>query len=335
MEEVRTPAVYVVKTIDDQGQTIPGIFDELQSSYARIGWSWQDNLDLRLINEKIQQGNGLDRDEQEAKRCRGFLTKPVIGDYLIYPHQPARRQFCVVQVTGEYEYSAKENGIRGDFRSFRPCSLITPSPVDWYDEIVPSQLRQRLGTQGRFSEVSNTRPFFAFLQDLSKAGRQQDGSNQAILNRIHKKLRENLPNLLFTEFNKADLSRRFCSELFERMGYSFNVQEGPAEAGSDVVVTVGSPLLPDEVEFQIGVQVFAYEGTVGEQALQSKLNQLLRGWQRNALDYGALLTTGHCSDEAKKVLRDHNRNNPRQLVHLIEGEDLADLFLQYFPPGSG
>ena len=335
MEAVRTSAVYVVKTTDDEGQTIPGILDELQAGYARIGWSWENKLDLRLINEKVQQGNGLDQDEQAAKRCLGFLTRPEIGDYLIYPHQPARRQFCVVQVTGEYEYSTEENGIRGDFRSFRPCSLITPSPVAWDDVIVLSQLRQRLGTPGRFSEVSDTRPFFAFLQGLSEAGRRQDGSIQAILNRIYKKLRENLPDLLLAEFNRADLSRRFCSELFERMGYSFNVQEGRGEAGSDVVVTVGSPLLPDKVEFQIGVQAFAYTGTVEAEDLRSKLNQLLRGWEDNSLNYGALLTTGRCSDEAKEVLRDHNSNNPGQLVRLIEGEDLADLFLQYFPPASG
>ena len=49
------------------------------------------------------------------------------------------------------------------------------------------------------------------------------------------------------------------------MGYSVDsvaVQEGPAEAGSDVVVTVGDPLLPDRIEFQIGVQVFSSKGTV-------------------------------------------------------------------------
>ena len=258
-----------------------------------------------------------------------------MDDYLIYPHQPARRQFCVVQVTGEYDYSAEENGIRGDFRSFRPCSLITPSPVDWYDEIVSSQLRQRLGKPGRFSKAHDTKPFFAFLQDLSKAGHRQDGSNQAILNRIHDELRKILPAALRTEFSGADLSRRFCRDLFERMGYSSDVQEGPTEAGSDVVVTIGSPLLPNEVEFQLGVQVFAYDGTVEADALQSKLDQLLRGWEDNDLNYGALLTTGHCSAKAKEVLQNHNRNNKERLVHLIEGDDIADLFLQYFPPASG
>ena len=162
----------------------------------------------------------------------------------------------------------------------------------------------------------------------------QDGSNQVILNRIRKRLREGLPDLLCREFSRADLSRRFCPDLFERMGYTYDVQEGPAEAGSDIVVTVGSPLLPDGVEFRIGVQVFAYVRTVEAPALQSKLNQLLGGWENNDLNYGALLTTGDCNAEAKEVLQNHNKNNPDRRVHLIEGDDLADLFLQYFPPES-
>lgn len=328
------PAVYVVKTTREW-EPIPGVFDELQAGRARIGWSYQDNLDLRLINEKINQGRRLNRAEQEAKRCLGFLTRVAAEDYLIYPHQSVRGQFCVVRITDEYDYSAPEDGIGGDFRSFRPCSLVTPSPVDWYDEIVPSQLRQRLGRPGRFSEVYDTKPFFTCLQDLSNAGNLQDGSNRVSVRRIHDKLRSILPAAFYTEFNRADLSRRFCRDLFERMGYSFNVQEGRTEAGSDVVVTVGSPLLPDEVEFQIGVQVFAYDGTVAAHALRPKLDQLLQGWEDNDLNYGALLTTGHCSAEAKEVLQNHNRNKPDRLVHLIEGDDLAHLFLQYFPPTSG
>ena len=266
MEEARVPAVYVVKTTEfSGGPPVQGVFDELRAGRARIGWSYEDRLDLRLILQKEEQ---LDEEEQDARLCLGFLTRPVIGDYLIYPHQPARRQFCVVEVTGEYDYSTTENGIKGDFRSFRPCSLKTIEPVDWDDEIVPSQLRRRIGKPRRFSKISDTRSFFECWESLSQAGHMQDGSNQAILNRIHKRLRERLPGLLCREFSGADLSRRFCPDLFERMGYTSDVQEGPAEAGSDIVVTVGSPLLPDEVEFRIGVQVFAYEGTVEARYLE-------------------------------------------------------------------
>ena len=112
-------------------------------------------------------------------------------------------------------------------------------------------------------------------------------------------------------------------------------RKGPAEAGSDVVVEVNNPLLPGE--FRIGVQVFSYQGTVEEPALRSKLEQLLGGWEDNSLEYGVLLTTGRCSEAAVAALHDHNKHNkenPKRLVRLIEGDELADLFLKYFPPGD-
>ena len=326
---------YVVKTTDkDSGEPIPGVFEELQASRARIGWSYRDDLDLRLIHEKKQE-SPLNKDEQDAKRCLGFFTRPSLDDYLLYPHQPDRGQFCVVQVKGEYDYSAAEDGLDGDFRSFRPCSLMTAGPVDMYDEIVPSQLRQRLGRPGRFSEVYDTDPLFIFLKALPEAGRIQDDSNRASLQRIHKELREKLPDALYREFSRADLSRKLCPDLFERMGYSYVVQEGPAEAGSDIVVSLGSPLLLDSVEIRIGVQALASEGTVAEWYLQDKLDQLLEGWDTNSLNYGALLTTGLCSKEAEEALDRHNKNEPDRHVRLINGRELADLFLQYFTPGDG
>lgn len=330
------PRAYVVKTTDkDSGEPIPGVFEELQASRARIGWSYRDNLDLRLIQDKIQQGSPLNKGEQDAKRCLGFFTRPALDDYLLYPHQPNRGLFCVVQVKGEYDYSAAEDGLDGDFRSFRPCSLITAEPVDMYDEIVPSQLRHRLGRPGRFSEVYDTGPLSIVLKALPEAGRIQDDSNKVRLQRIHNELREKLPDVLRREFSRADLSRKLCPDLFERMGYSSVVQEGRAEAGSDIVVSLGSPLLPDSVEIRIGVQAFAYEGIIEESNLQEKLDQLLQGWDANSLNYGALLTTGLCSKEAEEALGRHNRNEPDRLVCLINGRDLADLFLQYFTPGDG
>ena len=324
--------VFVVKAVEE-GQPIPGVFDELKAGRARMGWSYQDNLDLRLLLGRIEQGEQLDEDERGAKRCLGFLTKVKLEDYLLYPHQPERGLFSVVQVKGDYKYSTDKDGLDGDFRSLRACLLKTPEPVDMYDEIVPSQLRQRLGRPGRLSQVYDPSSFFRFLEDLPNRGQLQDGSNRASLRRIHNGLRKNLPGALRREFGRADLSRRFCPDLFERMGYSAEVQEGPAEAGSDVVVTVGNPFLPDD-GFRIGVQVFAYEGTVEEWALQDKLEQLLGGWEDNSLDYGVLLTTGRCSEAAVAALHKHNKEKPDRLVRLIEGDQLADLFLKHFPPGD-
>ena len=283
-----------------------------------------------MLRRKLEAGDELDEQEQHARRCLGFLTRARVSDYLLYPHQPDRGKFTVVQVEGDYDYSRAQDSLDQDFRSFRPCHLTTPDPVDMYDEIVSSQLRHRLGRPGRFSQVYDTGPVFQFLNAVPLRGQRQDGSTTTSVQRIHQELRQNLPDAIRREFTQADLSRRFCADLFERMGYAPEVQEGPSEAGSDIVVTMGSPLLP--TEFRIGIQAFAYEGTVEEWALVQKLSQLLGGWKTNSLNFGVLLTTGHCSETAKNALRHHNKNHLDRQVGLVDGEALADLFLQHFQP---
>ena len=328
--------VWVLKTTDKEtGQPVAGVFEELKAGQARMGWSWDDKLDLRVIQEKRKRGETLDEDQKGAIRCLRFFSSVNQGDYIIYPHQPERGQFSVVKITGEYDYSDAADGLGGDdFRSFRPCSLETPSPVNMRDKIVPSTLYYRLGRPGRFSQVHDSEPFFDFLKSLPEAGQQQDGSISAIIKRIYRNLGKPLPGMLKREFAQHDLSRKLCPKLFERMGYACVVQEGPYEAGSDLVVTVNSPLLPGN-GFRVGVQAFAYEGNVAEGSLKTKLDQLLEGWETNLLDSGVLLTTGTCGPAAEGLIEKHNEDNPDRPVHLIEGDELAELFLQHFPHGTG
>ena len=329
--------VWVLKTTDkDTGQPVAGVFEELKAGQARMGWSSKDTLDLRTIQKKRDQRESLDEDQKAAVRCLGFLRYVNPGDYIIYPHQPKRGQFSVVKITGEYDYSDSADGLGDhlDFRSFRSCSLEKPSPVNMYDKIVPSTLKYRLGRPGRFSQVHDRKTFFDFLEDLPEAGQQQDGSISAIVKRIYGDLEKSLPKMLKREFARHDLSRKLCPKLFERMGYACDVQEGPYEAGSDLVVTVNSPLLPGD-GFTVGVQAFAFEGDVAEASLKRKLDQLLEGWETNSLDSGVLLTTGDCGPAAERVIDEHNEDKPDRPVRLIGGEKLAELFLQHCPPGTG
>jgi hypothetical protein len=111
------------------------------------------------------------------------------------------------------------------------------------------------------------------------------------------------------------------------MGYSSEYQEGAGEKGSDIVVTVKSPLVPDE--FTVGVQAFSFEGTVGAASVQRKLDQLLAGWEYWGLQYGVLMTTGELDSEARKLLEEHNRKNLNRRVTVIEGKGVAKLFLEW------
>ena len=83
-----------------------------------------------------------------------------------------------------------------------------------------------MGIPGRLSEVSDTGPLRDFLDRLPESGRVQDGTNRVAVDRIHEKLRKLLPDAIHQEFSRADLSRKLCAELFDRMGYSYELQKG-------------------------------------------------------------------------------------------------------------
>jgi hypothetical protein len=326
------PNAFVVKAASHDVPTysIPGVFESLVAGRARIGWSYSDDLDLRIIRDQVRAGawENLTEDQKDAWRCSGFLERVNIDDYLVYPNQPTPGQFCIARVTGNYDYATDANSLDGDFRSFRPCELVTPTPLLREDRIVPPTIRRKMGLQGRFYQLCDADLFQDLLRELPHAGNIEGPGIAPRVGRIVRGISRDVARRLQEEFPAHDLSRRFCQELFTRMGYSFRVQEGPGERGSDLVVTVGSDLLPRE--FTVGVQVKSFQEDVSLNDLRETVTQLENGWDANALDYGVVLTTGICSVELFEFVAAHNRDKPTHHVLLIDGQKLAELFIQHF-----
>lgn len=323
---------FVVKAISRDLPTygVPGVFESFQQGKARIGWSYADDLDLRSIVAAVTRDEwaNLSPARKDAWRCHGFLDRVSVGDYLAYPHQPTYGEFSIVQVTGEYDYAPAEDSLNMDFRSFRPCRLLTPTPIDWNDQIVPPLIKRRLGLQGRFYELYDFALFGQILNTRDQAGTVEPRNLDKKLARVFDALSPKLLEKLVEQFPQHDLSW-LCEELFSRMGYSSVIrQEGPFEKGADLLVTVGSDFLPRQ--FVVGVQVFAYSGDVTLEALTRKLDQLLSGWDENGLDYGALVTTGLCGRAGEQLIEKHNNAKPNRLVALIDAIRLSNLFLSHF-----
>jgi hypothetical protein len=247
-----------------------------------------------------------------------------LDDYLVYPQLPGRGEFCIASVAGEYGYLTGPP----DFRSFRPCKLLTPDPIEIHDAIVPPTIRRKLGLMGRFYELYDMDLFEQLLGALPQAGKLAEPGGTQRVARIFASIVPSVPLLVQKEFPAFDFSRILCRELFENMGYSVQVREGAYDFGTDLFVTVGDDLLPRT--FAVGVQTFAWKGPASLTDLKGKLKQLLEGWTKNGLDFGVLMTTGQCGPEARDLVAEHNKNNPNRLVRLIDGDRVAQLFLTHF-----
>jgi hypothetical protein len=113
--------------------------------------------------------------------------------------------------------------------------------------------------------------------------------------------------------------------LLEGFGYSVQLQEGPAEFGSDLLVQISNEFLVRPIV--VGIQIGSYEGSVNASQVQLKLDQLLAGWDRNHLDAGALILAGECGSESRQVVHNHNLKEPSRTVKLLDGADLARIVL--------
>ena len=126
-----------------------------------------------------------------------------------------------------------------------------------------------------------------------------------------------------THFPRANLSR-FLADILarrERHGEKIDLQEGPTEHGSDLVIELSQEFLDRPVV--IGLQVKSCEGSVSADTVRTKLDQLLKGWDDNTLDFGALVLSGEWTADADKVLADHNHDSPLRRVKKIDGAQLA------------
>jgi hypothetical protein len=323
--------VFVVRTQDD-GVPVPGVFQRLLDGEARIGWSYQDDLDLRLIDNLCRESMALSEAQGKATRCLPFLRRVSVGDYLLYPHQPQYGVFAIVRVIGDYGYSSKS--IEGDFRSFRPCLLETEQPIDWNDDIVPLRLKNLMGLPGRLYELLETAAVEEVLRRKSEAAQIAPGNLkkgiqlvQAAAGPLLAGFNASVSALIHNEFRKQNFSLLW-QDLFTRMGLQSQYQEGAGEYGSDIVLTLQHDVLP--VEIRIGIQAFSYEGDVVLQKFKRKLDQLVAGWENNSLDYGLLVTPVVCSSTCRETLKQHNREHPTRLIKLIDGSYLAQLFIQHF-----
>ena len=333
-------SAYVVRTEFPSRDAGQRFWRSLQGGRARIGWSYDNTLDLKMIVDEtnIGQWRKLSAPQQAAWYCHGFIDRALAGDLLFYPHVPERNHLIIVRLTdGPYRLLDESEAIEQDFRSARPCEVLTRAPVSMDDAIVPIPVRHKLGLQRRFYELKDEQAVSDLVAKLSNAGNRLAATP---LERLAERVAEHR-----TQAEAAfatDLARQFPTHrlsemvhlLFRANGDQTDYQEGRSENGSDIVLSIDNPVLLRPM--RVGIQVKAYSGNVSPQELQRALTQLLNGWEANRLDAGALVITGDINAAAREVLNAHNRENHRQPVRLLDAAQITRLAFQvYYKEGFG
>jgi Restriction endonuclease len=222
----------------------------------------------------------------------------------------------------DYVFLNSSQAIGEDFRSARPCELVTPTPIALIDGIVHPWLRRRLGLQGRFYQLYSDEMVASFLNDLRSG---QAGRPPVDVRTTLSVMMDDIASKIYPDFFPGKNLSTVLASILEDLGYAVQLKEGRGEYGSDLVVEISDELLVTPVV--VGIQVGSYANEVGADTVREKLEQLLRGWDANHLEFGSLILTGKCGAEARQVVEDHNKRNPTHRVKLLDGPDLARFVL--------
>jgi hypothetical protein len=267
---------YVVRTEFPSREAAHKFWASLKAGIGRIGWSYDDTLDLAHIIKETTEGRwrDLSQPQQAAWYCHGFIDRAEPGDLLFYPHVPERYQLAIVRVTkGSYSLLPPDDAIEEDFRSSRPCELLVQRPLSMDDAVVPIPIRHKLRLQRRFYRLTDDDEIAALIARLPSAG---SAVAKTPLERLSERIGEHRAKA--EAAFAVDLAHQFpakrLSELVDLLlragGDQTEYQEGAGEHGSDIVLSVDNPVLLRPI--RVGIQVAAYDGAVSPETMASKLS---------------------------------------------------------------
>lgn len=238
-----------------------------------------------------------------------FLYELQNGDVVVYPSK-SDRLIHIGIVEGEYKYNPPLNSGYPNMRS-----------VKW-----AKSLPRTLFTQGALYEIGSAMSFFQVktyadeflsalegeVKPIEKA--EEDESVAYVVGDIEQNTRDFILKKLSQEL-KGHPFAHFVGHLLEKMGYKTRISpEGP-DGGIDIIAH------KDELGFEppiIKVQVKSKDGNAGDPEVSALYGKIGNG------EFGLFVTLGSFTRPALSFAT--SKSNLR----LIDGDQLVDLFLQYY-----
>lgn len=238
-----------------------------------------------------------------------FLYELEKGDVVVYPGK-SDRQIHIGIVEGEYLYNPSLNGGYPNMRS-----------VKWMKSLPRTSF-----TQGALYEIGSAMSFFQVktyadeflsalegeVKPIEKA--EEDESVAYVVGDIEQNTRDFILKKLSQEL-KGHPFAHFVGHLLEKMGYKTRISpEGP-DGGIDIIAH------KDELGFEppiIKVQVKSKDGNAGDPEVSALYGKIGNG------EFGLFVTLGAFTRPAL------NFATSKSNLRLIDGDQLVDLFLQYY-----
>lgn len=304
----------------DKGRR-PYLREEINKGRLRQGWSYREDLDLRKIKKRIEQGDEIDEKVQRAwDRCKWMLTHIKSGDLIVVKNIPDSNSFTLVKVKGEYDFSIdEEQGDQGHIipiekiQSFDKRASVAPSP---FVNAINREQHPIRRTKKHKETVINLAQ-----GDISDEEATQPEKFKEILQNCRSELQEPLKKYL-----KDKLNSRLAEKLVLNM-IAHELEEekieytaGPAEQGADIIA-----------EFDFGY-VFSHKIAVQIKMHWEKdstthgVKQLKKAIQKYDVDAGMLVSfADELGDDLERAAEKLEAEYP---VEILYGDDLYERLLE-------
>ncbi|SDM27738.1 restriction endonuclease [Halarsenatibacter silvermanii] len=289
---------------------------EIQEGKLRQGWGYRKDLDLRKIQERIQQGEKLDRKVQRAwDRCKWMLQDIKSGDLILVKNIPDSDSFTIVEVKGEYDFSLDES--QGDQGHILPVEKI--NSFNKKNEKVSAPLRNYINRERH--PIRRTKKYKEEIINLADLEISQEKAMkpeefQESVENFSQSLLPHLKEFLKESIDYRTAEKLVLNILLNDVNDESNITHtaGPKEYGADIIVEYD---LAGGFSSKIAVQVKKHGGVDND---TTGINQLEEALSKYDVYAGVLFTF---ADELGSDLEKRIKETKEEyMIDVIYGENL-------------
>lgn len=286
---------------------------ELHEGRLRQGWGYDEDLDLRVIQQQKEADEPLTgRQESAWSRCRYMLDSIEPGDLAVVKNVPSGDHFTLARITGEYTFSISEE--TGDQGHILPVEVVGTFHKN--AKSVPTPMVRALNReQHPIRRTLKHKEAVLALQDVDSDEATSPEAFKSKVDNWRQSLSGDLKSLVHDSINPRE-AERLIRELLRKDGLDVDWTAGPNERGADLETEV---MLGYGLSTKVAIQVKFHSGTENE--LQG-LKQIEQAFEERNADAGLFVTFADELDNSveeylERIQREHKEN-----VNVLYGDDL-------------
>jgi hypothetical protein len=308
------------------------VAQSLREGFARFGWSYIEDADLRHLSARIEQSGWESLSEDEKNCYQGFLLDIAPSDSIVYVDVPERGRCTIAKVVADPQpYTwLYDVGAVGDFR--HAIRILPDSLVEFERESVDVHpfLRMRLKLPRRHWRISAESEFLSLYEHLLAGQSNEETKASRAINHFRHEAEPHLQELaiaIYRTHPNFELER-LLTETFARLpNVTVERRRGRANLGADIVLTIESGLPIDGLSRQ-EVCLVQVKSHVNSEWSAAAVTDLERAFKTEIANMGLIATTATSLEPSFERAVSELRERTGKPIGVLYGARLAEFIVR-------